>query len=376
MRPIYLDYNATTPIAPQVAAAMRPYIDEHFGNPSSSHLYGQKAREAVEHARSQVAGLLGCNADEIIFTSGGTESNNFAITGIALRMKEQGNHIITSAVEHPAVTEVCQNLKRFGFEITYIPVDHYGLVDPDDVAAAITSKTILITVMHANNEVGAVQPIGEIGALAREHGVLFHTDAAQSVAKIPTHVTDLNVDMLSIAGHKLYAPKGVGALYLRRGTKPEKLMHGAGHEFGLRPGTENVIGIVGLGAACELAAKDPGESDRIKRLRDGLYKKIMNELDDVRLNGPAEQRLPNTLSLSFRNLPANEILSRATGIAASAGAACHSDKVTISHVLQAMGIPEEWAKGTIRFSLGRMTAEEEIDLAADEVISTVKRLRT
>lgn len=364
MEPIYLDYNATTPIDPEVADAMRPYLDRYFGNPSSAHLHGITAKKAVETARQQVAELLNCEPDEIIFTSGGTESNNFAIKGAALARRNVGNHIITSTIEHPAVTEVCSYLKTLGFAISTIPVDETGCIDPGELERVITARTILITVMHANNEVGTIQPIEEISSYAREHGVAFHTDAAQSVGKISTDVQDLGVDLLSVAGHKLYAPKGVGALFVRRGTRLEKFMHGAGHERNMRAGTENVLEIVGLGKACEIARRDlSANMTRMKALRDRLHEGLKSVEKDLRLNGHPEKRLPNTLSIGFRNTEASTLLNELiiANISASAGSACHAGETTISHVLAAMKVPLDYAMGTLRLSVGKMTTEVEID---------------
>ncbi len=376
-QPIYLDYNGTTPHDPEVIAAMRPFLETEFGNPSSSHWFGIRPKRAVESARQQVAGLLGCDAGEIVFTSGGTESNNHAIKGIARAFRPNGRHLITTTVEHPAVLEVCRCLGGEGFSTTYVAVDDTGRVDAEAVAAAIRPDTILISVMHANNEVGTIQPVAEIGALARRHGIVMHTDAAQSIGKIETDVRALNVDLLSLAGHKLYAPKGVGALYVRRGLRPEKFCHGAGQEMGWRAGTENVPAIVGLGKACEMIDRNLEHAVRhLGTMRDRLAEGLLAQLDPVRLNGHARHRLPNTLSLSFKDLEANRILEEiGLEVAASAGAACHSDTVLISHVLEAMRIPEAWAKGTLRFSTGRMTTAEEIDRTVEVVVRAVKRLR-
>ncbi|MFO7837766.1 MAG: selenide, water dikinase SelD [Candidatus Thorarchaeota archaeon] len=377
--PIYLDYNATTPIAAEVGEAMVPYIFEHFGNPSSSHPYGAKAKLAVESARKQVADLLECKTEEIVFTSGGTESNNYAIKGAALEHKDKGNHIITSAIEHPAVLEVCDWLETQGFTISVLPVDEYGRVDPEDLRETITLGTILVTVMHANNEVGTIQPIAELAEIAHEHGALMHTDAAQSIGKIPVSVDDLGVDLLSLAGHKLYAPKGIGALYIRTGTTLEKILHGADHEMDRRPGTENVLEIVGLGKACEIAQRDLEKNmQHFERMRDMLHDGLLDELrgERFRLNGHPELRLPNTLSLSFRGIEANTLLSEIQDeIAASAGAACHAEDIDVSAVLEAMGVPVDWAMGTIRFSVGRGTTAKEIEKVVDVVSSTVKRLQ-
>jgi selenium donor protein len=313
----------------------------------------------------------------VIFTSGGTESNNYAIKGSAFANRHKGNHIITSTIEHPAVIEVCKYLEANGFQVTYIPVDELGLVDVVEVEKAITPQTILITIMHANNEVGTIQPIPEISKLARQHGIIVHTDAAQSVGKIPTIVDELDVDLLSIAGHKLYAPKGIGALYVRHGTHLEKLIHGADHEQDRRAGTENVLEIVGLGKACEIAKRDLGENAlHMKTLRDRLYNGLQKRLGEIKLNGHPEKRLPNTLSVSFVNIEANTILSEIEGVAASAGAACHSDSVDVSPVLTAMNVPLEYAMGTVRFSTGKMTTEDEIDRAIEIVTGAVQRLQS
>ncbi|MCX5834523.1 MAG: cysteine desulfurase family protein [Deltaproteobacteria bacterium] len=375
MKPIYLDYNATTPIDPAVAKAMRPCLDEIFGNPSSTHWYGLRAKEVVEAARTQVAALLNGHAEEIIFTSGGTESNNHAIKGAAFANRDRGNHIITSAIEHPAVSEVCRYLEGHGFRVTYVPVDIRGLVDLKALEEAITGETILITVMHANNEVGTIQPIEEIAALIRGRGITLHTDAAQSAGKVPVDVKALGVDLLSLAGHKLYAPKGIGALYIREGTRLEKFMHGAGHEKNLRAGTENVLEIAGLGKACELAKEDLEENmARMGQTRDRLYEGLRKGLD-IRLNGHPEKRLPNTLSIGFRGVDAGILLGEMKDLAASVGAACHGASVEISKVLKAMAVPMEYARGTVRFSTGKSTTIEEIDRAVEIVDSTMRRLK-
>jgi cysteine desulfurase len=368
MDPIYLDYNATTPIDPQVAEAMLPYIHQHFGNPSSGHIYGTRAKMAVDEARGQVARLLGCQVNEIVFTSGGTEANNYAIKGVVGAYKDQGNHIITSSVEHPAVIEVCQYLESRGCRVTYLPVDEHGLVYPKQVQDAITPQTVLLSIMHANNEVGTIEPIREIAEIAHERGVLVHADCAQSVGKIPVRVDELGVDLLSIAGHKLYAPKGIGALYVRNGVKLEKLIHGAGHEMHWRAGTENVIEIVGLGKACQLIEQNlPTYSQHMGRMRDRLEDGLRRAFPELRVNGHPEKRLPNTCSASFKGLEANTILAELKNVAASAGAACHSDKVEVSSVLEAMQVPLEYAMGTIRLTMGRYTTEKEIDRALDEM---------
>jgi len=371
MARIYLDFNASTPIAPEVVEAMRPFLADNYGNPSSSHWAGSPAKEAVEHARDQVAALLGCSPEEIVFTSGGTESNNHAIKGAFFCLSNRGNHIITSQVEHPATLQPCRFVEKLGAKVTYLPVDRAGRVDPDEVYKAITGKTILVTIMHANNEVGTVQPIAEIARITRERNILFHTDAAQSVGKIATNVEDLGVDILSLAGHKVYAPKGVGALYIRKGVQIEPLMHGAGHERGQRAGTENVLLDVALGAACELAHSWI-EMPAVRELRDRFWE-MLQELFEVRvvLNGHPTQRLPNTLNVSFLGHLGHEILARLDGVAASTGSACHSGKVKASEVLQAMGVPLEVAMGAVRFSLGRTTSTDQIRA----VIAGLKRIR-
>ena len=376
MKPIYLDYNATTPIDPEVAEAMSPYIFERFGNPSSSHWYGLQTKEAVEKARDQVANLLNCNPDEVVFTGGGSESNNYAIKGAAFANRGKGNHLITSSIEHPAVIEVCKYLAEKDFQATYLPVDHFAQVDPRTVEKAITSRTVLISIMHANNEVGTIQPIAEIATIAKDYGIVFHTDAAQSVGKIPTRVDHLAVDLLTIAGHKLYGPKGIGALYIRRGTRLEKLIHGADHEQGRRAGTENVLEIVGLGKACEIAKRDLNKNmAHLQKTRDLLYQELQAEWGELKLNGHPENRLPNTLSVSFRNIEANKLLAEIDRVAVSAGAACHSHAVKVSSVLQAMKVELEYAMGTVRFSTGKMTTAEEVKETAAIFGKTARRLR-
>ena len=376
MDPVYLDYNATTPIAPEVAEAMLPYIYEHFGNPSSGHVYGQRANAAVTEARDAIVRLLGCDTDEIVFTSGGTEANNYAIKGAAWAAKGQGNHIITSAVEHPAVIEVCQYLEQQGFRVSYLPVDEFGLVDPADLEGALTPQTTLVTIMHANNEVGTIEPIRELADLTHQQGALFHSDCAQSVGKIPVKVDDLGVDLLSVAGHKLYAPKGVGILYVRRGVQLEKLMHGANHEGNWRAGTENVIQIVGLGKACDLIDRNLAAYQiHMTQLRDRLEVGLWEHCSDLRINGHPELRLPNTMSVSFKGLEANTLLADLEEVAASAGAACHSDRVEVSSVLEAMKVPLEYAMGTIRLSVGRYTTADEIDRAVEAIAYVVESQR-
>ncbi len=375
-KPIYLDYNATTPLAPEVVQAMMPYLNEHFGNPSSSHWYGIQTKQAIEKARKSVAKLLHCQAEEIIFTSGGSESNNFAIKGYALANKNRGNHIITSQIEHPAVIEVCKYLEKQGFQITYLPVDQDGLVNINDVHQVITSQTILISIMHANNEVGTIQPIEEISQIAKKHQIIVHTDAAQSIGKIPVHIDTLGVDLLSIAGHKLYAPKGVGVLFVRNGITLEKFMHGANHESNHRAGTENVLEIAGLGKACEIAEENLAQNmSHAMAMRDRLYHGIKEKIKDVKLNGHPIKRLPNTLSISFPRVEANTLLSEIQDtVAASAGAACHAHTVNISAVLTAMKVPMEYAMGTIRLSTGRMTTIIEIDNAVSCIVTAVEKM--
>jgi cysteine desulfurase len=374
-KPIYLDYNATTPLHPEVISSMKPFFEEFFGNPSSSYTYGTMAKAAIEEARSKVASLLGCKAHEIIFTSGGTESNNLAIKGVAFARQSKGKHIITSSIEHPAVMEVCKYLEELGFKITYLPVDRYGLVSPEQLESAITSETILISVMHSNNEIGTLQPIKELAAIARNHGILIHTDAAQSSGKVS--LIGSGVDLLSIAGHKLYAPKGIGALYIKEGVRIEKLIHGADHEQNLRAGTENVPSIVSLGKACEVAIRDLEKNTfHMIKLRDLLYDKITEKIPGVILNGHPDLRLPNTLSLSFRNVDANLVLSEIQNdVAASAGAACHTGGSSISSTLKAIQLSSDQAAGTIRFSTGRFLRTEDVEQAAEVIINAIVKLK-
>ena len=367
MARIYLDYNASTPIDSAVTAAMRPFLESHFGNPSSGHWAASGARTAMEEARSQVAALLGAENCEIIFTSGGSEANNLALKGVAWALKHKGNHIITSAVEHPAIIGPCRFLEQQGFAVTIVPVDQVGRIDPDDVARAITPRTILISIMHANNEVGTIQPIAEISRVARAHGVLLHTDAAQSVGKIATDVNTLGVDLLTIAGHKVYAPKGVGALYVRADTPLEPLIHGAGHEGGRRAGTESALLAVGLGTACTLA-RDLAPMQQVRALRDRFWEKLQEVFGSrIVVNGHPENRLPNTLNVSFVGQIGAELLARLDGVAASTGSACHTGHVELSPVLRAMRVAPEVGMGAIRFSLGRGTTREEIDTVTDEL---------
>ncbi|MCA0175970.1 MAG: cysteine desulfurase [Proteobacteria bacterium] len=361
MARVYLDYNASTPIDPAVAAAMRPLLEDAFGNPSSGHWASVTAKAALERARSQVALLLGASPDEIVFTSGGSEANNLAIKGSFFALRDRGEHIITQATEHPAVLKPLAFLEKLGATVTYLPVDGTGRVDPDAVRHAITPRTILVSIMHANNETGTVQPIEAIGAITREHGIRLHTDAAQSVGKIATRVDDLGVDLLSIAGHKLYAPKGVGALYVRRGTALEPLIHGAGHEQGRRAGTESALMAAGLGQACALAA-DLAPVARIRELRDHFWQALQDIYGErVLLNGHIDLRLPNTLNVSFIGQVGADVLARLEGVAASTGSACHAGRVELSPVLAAMAVSERAGMGAVRFSLGRATTRAEID---------------
>jgi cysteine desulfurase len=370
---IYLDYNATTPVREEVVASMTEALVKGFGNPSSPHQRGATAKAMVDRARHQVASLIDCSSDEIVFTSGGSESNNHAIKGLA--QVNKGGHIITSSIEHPAVENVCRFLEGEGFSVTYLPVDAAGRVDPAELECRLQEHTMLITIMHANNETGTIEPIAEISRIARKKGILFHTDAAQSLGKIPVHVHELGVDLLSIAGHKLYAPKGVGALFVRSGVALCPLVHGAGHESGRRAGTENVPGIVALGTACEIARQElEKNSAHLKAMRDRLHAAIRAEVPGARLNGHETWRLPNTLSLSFPGLNAPQLIDSLEDLAVSAGSACHAKGVEPSKVLIAMGKPLAEALGTIRFSTGHYTTEEEVDRAARQVIDAVKRL--
>jgi cysteine desulfurase len=377
MKPIYLDYNATTPIDPAVIESMLPYLREHYGNPSSAHSLGKKAHEAVEQARQQVADLLNAQPDEIVFTGGGSEASNLALKGVAFAKlrglfgRWSGTHIVISAVEHPATTQPCEFLKRLGCRVTVVPVDGRGCVDPDAVRQAVAKGASLVSIMHSNNEVGTLQPIKEIAALTRAKGVLLHTDAAQSTGKLPLDVRDLGVDLLTVAGHKLYAPKGVGVLFVRRGVKLEPLVHGAGHEDGRRAGTENVPYIVGLGAACEIARRSlPAATERLAQLRDRLWDRLRAGLGDrVSLNGHPERRLPNTLNVNFAGCVGSELLEKTPEVAASTGSACHEGRVALSPVLCAMGVPPTLGRGALRLTAGRFTTEEEIDRAAEALVA-------
>lgn len=369
MARVYLDYNASTPIDPEVIAVMRPLLKAGYGNPSSGHWAAVPARAALENARRQIAALLGCAADEIVFTSGGSEANNLALKGICSPPRKRPAHVITSQIEHPATLEPCHHLARLGVAVSYVPVDGTGLVDPDDIRKAVTPDTCLISIMHANNEVGTIQPIADIAKIAHEHGIFFHTDAAQSVGKIATRVDDLGADLLSVAGHKVYAPKGIGVLYVRRGVTIEPLIHGAGHEGGRRAGTESALLAAALGEACEVAQAWIGMPD-IERLRDLLWDRLRGTFGNrVVLNGHPTQRLPNTLNVSFVGRIGAEILAAMPDVAASTGSACHAGQVTLSPVLQAMHVAPEVGMGAIRFSLGRHTTQGEVD----DVVSQLRR---
>jgi cysteine desulfurase len=375
--PVYLDYNATTPIDPEVFDEMLPYLKTFFGNPSSSYTIGKINKDAVQRARQQVAGLINSRPEEIFFTSGGTESNNLAIRGIALAYKEKGKHIITSSIEHPAVTEVCMNLHAQGYEITYVPVDSSGKVNPRHIENAVRPDTILITIMHANNEVGTIQPVKEIASVASKNKIMLHTDAAQSAGKINTDVTTLGVDLLTIAGHKLYAPKGIGALYMKRGTNIENLMFGAGQEKGIRPGTENVPYIVALGKACEIAQRDLTENNRhMYLMRERLLQGLHNKLGGLlKLNSDLENCLPNTLSIAFENVDAHTLTSLiGNEVFISTGSACHANSVEISSVLKAMNIDVMTATSTVRISTGKYTSKKEIDMAVRVISDKVLKL--
>jgi cysteine desulfurase len=365
-RPVYLDYNATTPVAAEVLEAMLPYLREHFGNPSSSHPYGKKAAEAVRAARESVASLLGAAADEIVFTGSATDANNLALLGVARALDGAKRHLVVSAVEHPAVIEPALHLQSEGWELSVIPVDAYGRVDPADVAAALRPDTALVSIMHANNEVGTIQPVAEIAAITRARGVLLHTDAAQSAGKIALNVDALGVDLLTLAGHKFYAPKGVGALYVRAGTPIAPIQFGAAQERGLRPGTENVAQMVGLGVAARLARERlPAATEKLRSLRDALHERLRAGVPGLTLNGHPSERLPTTLNVSFPGIAGRELLSRVAGrVAASVGSACHSEADTVSGVLAAMGCDASRAAGAVRLSVGWMTTPEEIDAAA------------
>jgi cysteine desulfurase len=378
MNPIYLDHSATTPVHPEVLAAMVSFFANHFGNPSSIHREGRLAREAVEGARARVAVLIGAAPAEIVFTGGGTEADNLAVLGAAFAQRGGCNHLMTSTIEHHAVENACRHLAGRGFAATFLPVDGEGRVNPDDVRKGITEKTFLISIMHANNEIGTIQPLHEIGAIARERGVLFHTDAVQSVGKIPVAVADLGVDLLSIAGHKIYGPKGTGALYVRKGTELAPITFGGHQEGNLRNGTENVPGIVGLGKACEIALRDLApQMTHLRMLRDILEERIREEISDIRVHGHPLERLPHLLSVSFAGVSGESLVRELDlrGIAVSAGSACTAGSTKISHVLKALGMPEALAVGAVRFSLGRDNTEEEIGRAVSIMKALVEKRR-
>ncbi len=378
MKQIYLDYAATTPTHPEVVKAMLPYFTEVFGNPSSIYYCGQEAKGAIEQARIKVTDLIGARDDEIVFTSGGTEADNFALKGVAYANESKGNHIITSPVEHHAVIETCKYLQRNGFNVTYLPVDEYGLVTPDDVKKAITNKTILISVMHGSNEIGTIQPIAEIGKIAKEAGVYFHTDAVQTAGHLPINVDELGVDLLAISAHKLYGPKGVGALYIRKGTKLISFMHGGDQERKRRASTENVPAIVGLAKAVELAQQEMSqETERLTYLRDQLIRGLMERIDHIKLNGHPSNRLPNNVNVSIDFIEGEAMCLNLDleGICASTGSACSSASLEPSHVLLAMGLSHEQAHGSLRFSLGKWTTEEEIDRVLEVLPRIVAKLR-
>lgn len=371
MRHIYLDYNATTPIAPSVQEAMAPFLAEHFGNPSSEHALGRAAHEALEDARSQVARLLGAEPDEIVFTGGGTEASNLALKGAMWRHAPLGQgHLVISALEHPATVEPARYLERLGYDLSIVPCNRQGVVDPAEVEAALRDDTVLVSIMQANNEIGTIQPIAEIGRICRRRDVLLHTDAAQTIGKVPARVDDLNVDLMTLAGHKFYAPKGVGALYVRQGVALEPVLHGAGHERGMRPGTENVPYIVGMGKAALLAARACDDvSPRLETLRDRLQELLREAIGSrLTINGIEAPRLPNTLSVNFPGVTGSELLRRVPELCASTGSACHSDSVSMSPTLAALGLSSEVARGTVRLSLGWQTSEEDVQRAAELLI--------
>jgi cysteine desulfurase len=376
--PIYLDYNATTPVDPRVAEAMLPYLTLHFGNPSSGHFYAHAPHDAIATARIRVASLLSCDPAEVIFTGGGSESDALAIRGAALALRARGNHVITQQTEHPAVKRTCRALERlYGFRVTELPVDHTGRVSPEALEAAITDQTVLITIMLANNETGTLQPIAELAQIAHRHDVLFHTDAAQAVGKLPVNVHELGVDLLTVVGHKMYAPKGVGALYVRQGIRLEPLIEGGGQEGDMRAGTEDSAGIVGLGTACMLAAQELSESQaRLAALRDLLYRRLTDVLPGaVHLNGHPTERLPNTLNVSIDGVIGEEVLAATPGLAAATGSACHSGQTDPSQVLLAMGIEPARALGALRLTLGRWSTADEVEQAAEMLAQTIRAAR-
>lgn len=378
MKRIYLDHSATTPVAPEVLEAMLPYFTEKFGNASSLHSFGLEAKQALEESRKKVAGLLGAEPEELIFTSGGTESDNLALKGIAYRNKTKGRHIITTSIEHPAILETCRKLETEGFDVTYLPVNSEGLIEPETLESAIKSETILISVMHANNEIGTIQPLEEIGKIAAEKEIYLHTDAVQSVGKIPTDVNALGVDLLSLSSHKLYGPKGIGALYIRKGTRLESIIQGGGHERGLRSGTENIAGIVGLARAAELAGETMDiERDRLTWLRDKLASQVLDKVKDAWINGTMTNRLPGNINFGFRYVEGESLLLflDSKGIAVSTGSACSSKKLEPSHVLLSLGLLPEECHGSLRITLGRSNTEEDMDYVAQSIVEAVERFR-
>lgn len=368
MGKIYLDYNASTPLASEVIEAMKPLFTDYYGNPSALHWAGEPVKGLLNNAREQVANLVGCTPSEVIFTSGGSEANNLALKGYFFKNQHKGKHIITSKIEHPAVMNPCRFLEKIGAKVSYVGVDQYGRVSPEEIEKLITNETILISIMHSNNETGTIQPIKEIGKLAKKHHISFHTDASQSVGKVPIQVNELEVDMLTIAGHKLYAPKGIGALYLKKGVEVEPLIHGASHEFGLRAGTENTLLAVGLGKACEIA-RTHLTSDQVRELTEYFWQRLREEFGEkVVLNGHAEERLPNTLNVNFVGKIGQELLAAIPNLAASTGSACHAGSVELSPVLKEMGVSEEVGKGAVRFSLGRDTTKDEINQVVEWLV--------
>lgn len=379
MRKVYLDYAATTPVRPEVWSAMEPYLKEIYGNPSSLHSFGRESRTAIESAREKVAKAISAKPEEIIFTSGGTESNNMVLKGVAFALQDKGKHIITTPIEHHAVLEPCHFLEKLGFEVTYLPVDKYGLVDPDDLKKAIRKDTILISIMHANNEIGTIEPIKELAQIAKERDIYFHTDAVQTVGHIPVNVNDLGVDFLSISAHKFYGPKGIGALYIRKGTKVYPLLHGGEQEGRRRAGTENLSGIVGMGKAIELAVSElESEMKRLTGLRDYFISEVERRIPDAYLNGHREKRLPNNINFSFAYIEGEALLLNLDmeGIAVSTGSACSSSSLEPSHVLSAIGVPIELVHGSLRFTLGLWTTKEDLDYTLDVLERVVDKLRT
>jgi cysteine desulfurase len=379
MRPIYLDHSATTPVRPEVLDAMGPYFRDFFGNASSIHAYGRKARQALEDARETAAAILGALPEEIVFTSGGTESTNLAIKGVFQGRRHKGNHIITSAIEHHATLHTCQYLEKEGFQVTYLPVDRYGRVDPEDVQRAMTDKTVLISIMHTNNEVGTIEPVAEIGEVARRGGVLLHTDAVQSMGKTPVNVNDLKVDFLSISGHKIYGPKGIGVLFARKGVPWEPLFHGGHHEWNRRPGTENIPSIVGLAKAMDLARAEMDDVTVVEEsLRKNFWETIQAQVEGASMNGHPTEHVPTILNVSFDYVDGESVILNLDlkGIAVSTGSACTSGEVEPSHVLLAMGVSPRRAQGSIRFSLGRDTTQEELDYTTTVLVETIHRLRS